>query len=77
MDKIYLEGEEAEVSFVEKIIMHLVDISSKRQLSISSIEDAYKMLRNNNNVNVANVMTERYKSVWLGKRGLSQDRKPA
>lgn len=66
MGKIYLEGEEAEVSFVEKIIMHLVDISSKRQLSISSIEDAYKMLRNNNNVNVANVMTESIKvSGWV------------
>lgn len=66
MGKIYLEGEEAEVSFVEKIIMHLVDISSKRQLSISSIEDVYKMLRNDNNVNVANVMTESIKvSGWV------------
>jgi phosphate starvation-inducible PhoH-like protein len=66
MDKIYLEGEEAEVCFVEKVIMHLINISSKRQLSIHSIEDAYKMLKNDNNVNITNVMTESIKvSGWV------------
>jgi phosphate starvation-inducible PhoH-like protein len=61
MDKVYLEGNEAEVSFIEKLIMHLINISSKRLLNIDNIEDTFKMLKDNENSNVSSVMTESIK----------------
>lgn len=66
MDKVYLEGNEAEVSFIEKLIMHLINISSKRLLNIDNIEDTFKMLKDNENSNVSSVMTESIKvSGWI------------
>lgn len=66
MDKIYLEGEETQVSFVEKLITHLIDISSKRQLNIGNVEEIFKILKDNDNSNVSSVMTESIKvSGWI------------
>jgi phosphate starvation-inducible PhoH-like protein len=66
MNKIYLEGTETEVTFVEKFIVHLINISSKRQLSINNIEETFKMLKGDDNTDVSSVMTESIKvSGWI------------
>jgi phosphate starvation-inducible PhoH-like protein len=66
MDKIYLDGEEENVIFVEKLIHHLINISVKRQLDLSCLEDAFKLLKEDNKSNISGVITDSIKvSGWI------------
>ncbi|MDY6820533.1 MAG: PhoH family protein [Deferribacterota bacterium] len=56
---IYLEGDENEVLFVEKLLKHLSAIASKRRISIDDVKDVFNMLQNSKGSNVEDVFLDR------------------